>query len=241
VGLTLTVLGASGSYPGPGQACSGYLVRTGSTAVWVDAGSGTLANLQEHVSLFDVDAVVLSHDHPDHWTDLQGFSVAFQYVVGGNGEPVPVYGPAPVGAAASRYLEPFEWHEVADGAVAAIGDLTFRFSRTDHGNETLAMRVEGAGKVLGYSADSGSGWTLSQLGPGLDLALCEATYLQDREDTMQHLSGRQAGTQARDAGAARLVVTHVWPTLDRAAVAAEAAAAFGQPVVAAETGLVVTL
>jgi ribonuclease BN (tRNA processing enzyme) len=237
MGLTLTVLGASGSFPGPGQAASGYLLQTPSTTVWLDAGSGTLSNLQRHVGLFDVDAVVLSHDHADHWTDLQGFSVACQWVLKRLG--VPAYGPASIAKAAKRYMDPFDWHAVEDGASVSIGEMRLTFSRTDHGTETLAVRVEGDGRVLGYSADSGPGWTLSSLGPGLDVALCEATFLQDREDTLDHLSGRQAGQQARDAGAARLVVTHVLPTLDRADVAAEAAAAFGAPVEAAVTDLVV--
>jgi ribonuclease BN (tRNA processing enzyme) len=68
VGLSLTVLGCSGSYPGKGEACSSYLVRSGSTTVWLDAGSGSMANLQQHVGLDAVDAVVLTHEHPDHWT-----------------------------------------------------------------------------------------------------------------------------------------------------------------------------
>jgi ribonuclease BN (tRNA processing enzyme) len=105
--------------------------------------------------------------------------------------------------------------------------MRLSFSRTDHGTETLAVRVDGDGRTLGYSADSGPGWTMSSLGPGLDVALSEATFLQDREGTLDHLSGRQAGQQARDAGAGRLVITHVWPMLDRTDVAAEAAVAFG--------------
>lgn len=78
-GMSLTVLGCCGSYPGPGQACSGYLVRAIGTSVWVDAGTGTLANLQRHVRLQEVDAIVLSHEHPDHWMDLTGAYVAAKY------------------------------------------------------------------------------------------------------------------------------------------------------------------
>ena len=234
MGLSLTVLGSSGSYPGPGQACSGYLVRSGDTSVWVDAGSGTLANLQRHIGLFEVDAVVLSHEHPDHWSDLQGFSVACQYVVEREG--VPVYGPASVRQAASGSLDPFQWHDVTDRDSVQIGELRLTFSRTDHGDETLAMRIEGGGRTLGYSADSGPGWSLEKLGPGLDLALCEATFLEDRENQMQHLSGRQAGQQARTAGAGGLMITHVWPILDVVEVAAEASRAFGSKVDVAVAG-----
>jgi ribonuclease BN (tRNA processing enzyme) len=92
VALSVTVLGCDGSYPGPGGACSGYLVRGGGVTLWLDAGSGTMANLQRHVALDDVDAVVVSHEHPDHWTDLEAFYAACAYVIGRSG--IPVYAPS---------------------------------------------------------------------------------------------------------------------------------------------------
>src|SRR5215207_6934217 len=88
VGLTVTVLGCDGSYPGPGGAGSGYLLRGGVSTVWLDCGPGTLAALQTHVDLGDIDAVVVSHEHPDHSSDLEGFSVACAYVIGRQGVPV---------------------------------------------------------------------------------------------------------------------------------------------------------
>jgi ribonuclease BN (tRNA processing enzyme) len=125
---------------------------------------------------------------------------------------------------------------VGDGEGADIGGWRLRFSRTDHGPVTLAVRLEGDGATLGYSADSGPGWSLRALGTGLDLALCEATYLKDREGMLQHMSGRQAGSTARAAKARRLVVTHRWPTVAAEAVRAEAAEAFGGPVAQAAVG-----
>jgi ribonuclease BN (tRNA processing enzyme) len=186
--------------------------------------------LQRHLTLSDVDAVVLSHEHPDHWTDLEGFYVACRYV-----QPrpaVPVY--APKGLRSLLRMGPTEdtlvWHDISDGGRVEIGALGLTFSRTDHPPETLAVRVEGGGRSLGYSADSGAAWSLAALGTDLDLALCEATFLQDREDSLQHLSARQAGAMAKEAGTARLVITHLWPTVDAGAARAEAAGAFGGPV-----------
>ncbi|MBV9412957.1 MAG: MBL fold metallo-hydrolase [Acidimicrobiia bacterium] len=235
MGLTLTVLGCSGTYAAPGGACSGYLVSDGSTTVWVDTGSGTLANLQRHRPLEGVDALVLSHEHPDHWTDLEGFFNVCRFVTGREG--IPVY--APAGLRERTYNDDespyFEWREIKDGSHVGIGDMSFTFSRTDHGPETLAMRIDGAGRSLGYSADTGPKWSFEQLGPELDLALSEATFLQDDEGVAQHLSGRQAGESAKRAGAARLVLTHIWPTIDKERSRAEAADAYGGPVDLAET------
>jgi ribonuclease BN (tRNA processing enzyme) len=229
-GLTVTVLGCSGSYAKPGGACSGYLVRAGGTSLWLDAGPGTLATLQEHAELGSVDAIVLSHEHPDHWHDLEGYLVACRY-----GTPsrsgIPVYAPAGLRGRAYFDLEPtFDWHEMAGGDRVTTGALDLTFSRTDHSVETLAVRVDGGGASLGYSADSGPDWSLEALGPGLDLALCEATLASDEEGKVQHMSARQAGASARTAGVRRLLLTHLWPTLDPVRSRDEGSDAFGAPV-----------
>ena len=229
MGLTVTVLGCNGSYPGPGGAASGYLVDADGTRIWLDAGSGTLANLQLHVGLGDVDAIVLSHSHPDHWQDVEGYHVAVTYGEHPR-EGVPVYAPADLIDLLEHTQPTFSLRTVRDRDRVEIGAASLAFSRTDHAKETLAVRLDCGGSALGYSADSGPGWSLDALGTGLDLALCEATFLQDREGSVQHLSARQAGTTARAAGVGRLVLTHTWPTIDLEAIRAEGEAAFGGPV-----------
>ncbi|MDA8043662.1 MAG: MBL fold metallo-hydrolase [Actinomycetota bacterium] len=234
--LSLTVLGCDGSYPGPGGSCSGYLLRCGGTTVLLDAGPGTLARLQEHLAITDLDAVVVSHEHVDHWSDLEHLAVACHYII--QRPPVPLYCEADlvarmrVGPAAAALT----WVRVDPGARVDVGAMTFTFSRTDHTVDTLAVRVDGGGRSLGYSADSGPAWGLEHLGAGLDLALCEATFLSDREGSLSHLSGRQAGTSAHAAGVKRLVLTHQLPGVDRQAVLAEAEAAFGGPAELATVG-----
>jgi ribonuclease BN (tRNA processing enzyme) len=237
--LTLTVLGCDGSHAGAGGAASGYLVRswTSGTTVWLDAGPGTFANLQRFCDPLSLDAIVLSHEHTDHWSDISGFVTAAHHTLGWTRDPVPVLGTPGVGARLGKEAEGIlDWREVGDGDGAEIGGVTMRFSQTDHGPVTLAVRLEGDGTTLGYSADSGPGWSLEALGTGLDLALCEATYTLEHEGTAQHMSGRQAGRTARAAGARRLVVTHRWPTIASGAVRAEAADAFGGPVAQAAVG-----
>lgn len=233
MGLTLTVLGCCGSYPGPGQACSGYLVRSASTTVLLDAGSGTVANLQRHASIADLDAIVLSHEHPDHWSDVEGIHVAAKYYL--DIERIPVYAPGGVRERAYFKGPPLEWSRVKSGDRVRVGDLDLTFAGTDHGPETLAVRVDGAGRSLAYSADAAPGWSFASLGDGIDLALCEATFLSADEGSSRHLSARQAGSMAKEAGVARLLLTHQRPGVDVESCRAEAAGTFGAPVeVAAE-------
>ena len=161
--LKITVLGCCGSFPGAGGACSGYLVDDGTTRLWLDAGSGTLANLQRHCALESVDVLVLSHEHPDHWSDVEGLIIGLRHLAAPRG--VPVFAPAGLRERTYHPSEPhLDWHVVADGDTASAGTMSLTFSRTDHPVETLAVRIETGGLAVGYSSDTGPGWSLEALG-----------------------------------------------------------------------------
>ncbi len=237
--LTLTVLGCDGSHASAGGAASGYLVREweSGTTIWLDAGPGTFANLQRFCDPRTVDAIVLTHLHGDHWTDVDGFLTAGRWTAN------PPWGPVRVlhapGIAEGFLQEPdgvLVLEEITASTKANVGGIDLSFSRTDHGPVTFAVRIEGAGRALGYSADSGAGWSFKELGPGIDLALCEATYTEEYEGTAGHMSGRQAGITAREADVGRLLITHRSPVIGAEAVAIEAQAAFGRPILQAAVG-----
>ena len=78
--MELTVLGCSGSFGGRGgNACSGYLLQSGDTSIWIDCGNGTFGHLQEHLEMEKLTAVVLTHGHPDHCVDIYGLHVMLRY------------------------------------------------------------------------------------------------------------------------------------------------------------------
>lgn len=232
MGLKLTILGRCGSYPGPGEACSGYLVRSDETTLMVDAGSGTLANLQRHVAISDLDGIILTHEHPDHWADLTGFYVAAKYYL--DIKNVPVFAPASVRDHVYYNDAPIDWQIVTAGDKRRFRDMDLRFAKTNHPPETLAVRIDSDGRSMAYSADTAPGWSFSSLGDGIDLGLCEATFLAEDEGRAQHLSARQAGTMAKAAGVRRLVLTHLQPGTDPEKSQREAAETFGGHVSVAE-------
>jgi len=242
------VLGCDGSYAGPGGAGSGYLVEDGSTAVVLDLGPGTFSHLQQVIDPAAIDAVFLSHEHPDHWSDLESFAVWLLHH--GGDRLLPVH--APPGLRTYCYFAErsvFDWHERSPSDVVSTGSLTLRFVATDHGPPTLSVRVDSQSggtpsappdpaRALAFSADSGPDWSVEELGSGIGTFLCEATYLRDLEGKFHHMSARQAGTMARDAEVGRLLLTHRLPTVAADAVAAEAEEHFGRPVHQAEIGRV---
>jgi len=237
---TLTILGCDGSFAGPGGAASGYLVKTAAATIWLDAGPGTFSRLQEVCYPGTLDAIVLSHEHPDHWTDLESFAVWARHQHAG--EPVPVL--APPGLRERSYFghdRALEWRVVEPSACIEVRDVRLRFLGTDHGPPTLAVRLDTTDgrpedKALVYSADTGFDWSVEEFGAGVGTFLCEASHTKDREGEFRHLSGRQAGLMAGSAGVGELVITHRIPTVDAEAVALEAAEALGRAVYQAVAG-----
>jgi ribonuclease BN (tRNA processing enzyme) len=228
--VELTVLGCSGSYGAPaGGACSGYLVRAGDANIWMDCGNGTFSKLQEHIDPADLTAVVISHGHADHCVDIYGLHVLYRYGLGLRN--LPVYTPEGLEKVleglVGSFEDTFEWRVVGDGDRAEVGGATLRFSRTDHPPPTVAVEIAHDGKRMIYTADTGPEWSVDAFGAGADLVVSEATYMHDDIRVPIHLSAHQAGLAAREARARRLLITHLWPTVDPVASAEEASEAFG--------------
>ena len=238
MGLTLTVLGCDGSYAGPDGACSGYLVSCNDTHVWVDCGPGTLANLQRHLDLHALTAIVVSHSHPDHWAELPVAYNALGYYF--DRRAVPVFGTTDTrerlrAAKGGNIDDVFEWHTITDRSSFEIDGVRVTCAVTDHPVETLALRISAEDGSIGYTADTGSAWSVSTLGPDLDLLLSEATFPEDRAGEFPHLTASEAGAGAREAGVRRLVLTHLLPGSNHDVARGHATRAFGRDVEIATT------
>lgn len=237
--LGITVLGCAGTWSSADSGCSGYLVDDGITRVWVDCGPGTMSALQWHCGIDELDAVVVTHEHPDHCMELPVLRNALHFGLGITR--LPLYAPRGVLAmleklVGSRGITPsFNPKMVGDRSVARIGTLRLTFSRTDHPVETLAVRAEradGDSSAIVYSSDTGPGWSVGAFGDDIGLAIVEATLLEGAvgESEAVHRTAAFTGTDARAAGVGRLVITHVPPTGDPEAHQAEAEASFGATV-----------
>jgi ribonuclease BN (tRNA processing enzyme) len=130
---------------------------------------------------------------------------------------------------------------VGDNDTTSVGDIDLRFSRTDHPPPTFAVEASCEGRRMIYTADTGPDWTVGAFDPGADLVLSEATYLDAHIPAPIHLSAKQAGTAAREANAQRLILTHLWPFVDRMESAEEGSDAFGNGITMASQGLVTTI
>jgi ribonuclease BN (tRNA processing enzyme) len=216
------VLGGSGTFPAPGAACSGYLFRSATTTLWVDAGSGSFANLQRHIHPSEVDAILLSHLHLDHCTDFFSYTYWKRFGPGKTTPPMDVYAPgvAPelLGHLAGGDAT-FEGHvnfkELSAALIQEIGDFELRFCRTRHPVETYAIRALTNAQTVVYTADTGPSRPVTDFAWGANLLIAEASNQHASRETAElHMSALEAGQMAAQAQVTQLVLTHIVPGLD---------------------------
>lgn len=239
------VIGSSGTYPVPGRPASGYLVSQGDVNVWCDAGPGTFMALPIDPDL--VDAVVLSHQHPDHCADILIAFHAWNYRPNPRRN-IPVLAPQAVWDRILGFLQKypesdlsstFEFRPVWTGDSASFGDITIDFTEMDHSVPTVGSRWTANNRSLFYTADTGPGGEWRDVAQGVHVMLSEASLQGDAADKefSQHLTAGEAGAIAREVGAKQLVVTHIPPYLDAARSVHEAEEVFDRPVRLAVPGM----
>ncbi|MEQ0561903.1 MBL fold metallo-hydrolase [Amycolatopsis sp. NEAU-NG30] len=241
--MRLTILGCSGSIPGPNAAASGYLVEAEGFLLGLELGNGTLAQLQAVTDPFDLDALVLTHLHPDHCADVSALTVLRRYhpappyparprllpLYAPHDAPVRLanaYAPNETERAMTDLTDVYEFHPLRAEAFR-IGPFDIVAAEVYHPTPAYGLRISYGGRILAFTGDSAPCPALNELADGVDLLLAEASWTDSAERPAGvHLSGKQAGELARDAGVGRLLLTHIAPWTDAGAVLAEASAAF---------------
>ena len=246
--MRLTIVGCSGSYPGPESPASCYLLEAdhgGRTwRVLVDLGNGALGALHTYVDPLTIDAVLVSHLHADHCLDLCGYYVMRKYHPDGPQPRIPVWGPAGTAERMARAYDlpvdpgmtaEFDFREWADPV--SIGPFTVTPVPVTHPVPAFGLRISADGVTVGYTGDTGPCDAVDEVARDADLFLAEASFLEGRDNPPDlHLTGADAGAAATRAGARQLVLTHVPPWHDSELPLAEARAAYDGPVALARAG-----
>lgn len=263
--MRITVLGKSPAWQDAAGACSGYLVQEEEFTLLLDCGNGVFAKLRRICDYVNVDAVLISHLHADHFLDLVPFSFALTYAP--RQQPVPVAG-WPGTSLPSRpdlYVPPgaadvfrrvvgsfgsedlienaFALHEYEPSDQLVVGPLKARFCEVPHYTVTHAVELlDHDGGRLTFSADCRPNEELVRFAHQTDVLLIEATLPRPERDGVRgHLTPREAGEHGKRAGARRLVLTHFSDEIDASRARAEAAEAYGGPVEMAQEGAVYTV
>jgi ribonuclease BN (tRNA processing enzyme) len=260
--VRITVLGKSPAWQDADGACSGYLVEDGGTCLLADCGSGVFSKLRRFRDYAEVDAVVITHMHADHFLDLIPFACALTYaprrqlapVDCGSGDEGPA-GPrllvpsgatevlrtiASAGGQPSLLDQAFAMSEYDTSQTIEVGSLCVRFQPVPHFLPSNAIQVRcEAGGCFTYGADHGPTDALDGFADDSDLMILEATLPRpERDGPRGHLTPAEAGEHAARCNAGRLVLTHISDELDWDWALAEARRAFDGPVEVAREGAV---
>ena len=222
--MKLRILGNNGPHPAVGAACSSYLLSSdsGSTNILIDCGTGALQALSGCISFDKIDAVILSHLHFDHMSDI----LPMNYLLQASGvEGLKVFCPK----------TPEKLYEILEGGAldlyemkdCVIGEMKIEFLPVTHPVETYAVRVHCDGKVFVYTGDTNENAALSLFADGADLLLADCGLLsEDWSVRKPHMSPAICARLARDAHVSQLILTHLNPVYDLEAILDEAVPEF---------------
>lgn len=252
--MRITVLGCWAPYPRAGGACSGYVVQDGNANVVIDMGNGTFSQLHRLFDFRTVRAVVLTHLHPDHFADIDCLRHAIEGSLRDESRrqgPVTLLLPGEPRDVASRlaafrnafnsvFIEDLPMEEVPPGVEARVfnlGNVRYYFLPTEHSLPSYAVGVDGSGYFV-YSGDSAPTEKLALFAERADIFLCEASGLDRDGDYLRgsHMTARQAGELARQAGVKELIITHFWPEYSLEELRSQAQEGYGKRVEVATEG-----
>lgn len=252
--MRLTIVGATGSMSGPDGAASCYLVQaTGFDAelqedrVWslvLDIGPGAFGQLWRYMDPRDVDAVLVSHGHPDHLADIMSLEVFLKWHPHGARPGTRVIGPKDIphriaqiegygdDAGVSTF---YDFDTAGSGEVFNVGPFSIRTFPGFHTVESYGFRIEGPSDThpgrtvsIAYTGDTDLCAPMFQMAQGVDLLLSECGFTSAMQARGIHLSGARAGLLAKESGAKQLVITHIQPWTDPEIPRAEVAAVLGR-------------
>ncbi|HOQ09484.1 MAG TPA: MBL fold metallo-hydrolase [Syntrophomonadaceae bacterium] len=217
--MLLRILGCWTPYPRPLEACSGYLVSTAAANLLLDCGHGISAQLTRWLPAEKLDAVIISHFHPDHYADLY----AIRHMIRGaiflktRQQPLAVYLPQEPAHLFEEFaaMPELQVNAITAGSSFMVGDVEIRPFAVHHSLPSFGFRVENNNQSIVYTADTSySKSLLDEVRKGTDLLLCECTLIAAEDELSQqlgHLSTLQVGRIAREGGVGMLLATHFWP------------------------------
>ncbi len=246
--VEVIVLGSSGTFPRAGGACNGFLAREGDTRVLLDIGTGVLSRLYQWIDPGKLDALVITHLHPDHFLDIYPYRYFLEFQAQGR-LPLPVY--APAGAAdyirglfneadTSKFDRVFKFTDLVPDEPFEVGGLTITPRPVSHLDPTYGLEVAAGGRRFFYTSDTDAFESLVSYCEDVDLLLAETTLrAEDADVPVAHMTTTQVADLARRARVGRLVLTHLWPHYDRTQIKREVEGGFNGRIDLADEGLLI--
>jgi ribonuclease BN (tRNA processing enzyme) len=215
--MKFKILCKYGKYPtADGGTSSFFLEGSGGAGVLIDAGSGALIALEKNkIPLGKIDAIVLSHLHFDHMSDILAlvYKSAFYLKDGKITRKIPVYLPETPTAVFEliKNTNAFDLRIIHDGTSVEIGSLTLTFFKMKHPVETYAVKCSEHGKSLSYTADTLYNDNIAKVIDGASVVFADACVLaRDFNEKSPHISVRDIARLTKQSRS-KIVLIHLPP------------------------------
>jgi ribonuclease BN (tRNA processing enzyme) len=255
VNVRLIVAGCGTASPDAERVGAAYVVEAGATRILLDCGPGGVHGLaRARVEWTALSHVCITHFHNDHIGDLPFLFFAWKYGTRpARAAPITLLGPVglrefvnslpeALGAHVREPGFPVHIHEMRDGDLHYVApDVRLAAHATPHTASSLAYRIDYRSHAIGYTGDTGPSDALGEFFRNTRLLISECS-LPDDEAMTSHLSPSAVAHLANIAKPERLLLTHVYPQLDRntLADAVKAAGWTGETIIARD-GLSISL
>lgn len=239
--MNVRILGYSGGYPGAGIPTSGYLLSFNQTNILIDCGSGVLCELIKYIPFECLDAVIVTHLHHDHTSDLRVLRYALD-MKSKNGQairPIPLYVPHNPASLFAEYDENalLPVSVIDERLVLSIAGATISFHPSVHSVECYGIRVEYNTSIFTYSSDSSLDIQSFSYLRDADLAILDCGGLEKNEkNDKKHMSPGDCFRLFSEFGIKRVVLSHLIPYHDVSDTIAEASSFGDWPYEVAEMG-----
>lgn len=210
--MKFTVLGNNGPFAGAGNACSGYLLQTSEGNIMIDMGSGILSRYLTIDTLNNLKAVILTHLHYDHMSDMFTLKYALESLDIHN---LPVYlPPEPKDTLIEREDSKGVFSISGIKSNLKILNLSFDFIKTVHPVDTYAVSFHLNDLKYTYTADSGYFEDLIGFARDSDVLISDTAFLSTNKRANIHMTAAESALLAKSAHASRLYLTHFYPFTD---------------------------
>ncbi len=217
--MKLIVLGSGTCLPSLTRNAPGYYLEAGGFQILVDCGSGTLLQLERaQRSYKEIDAVFITHRHPDHFADLMPLIHALLVTPKfSRTKDLSVVGPREFIEYYEKAISPllgmprgFSVRSQEAGEKQDFGPFHIFTAKTVHSDDSIAYRFEHGGRSVVFTGDADYDQGIIALAEDADLLVADCSF-PGHMKARGHLSARECGIVAEKAGVKKLLLSHIYP------------------------------
>lgn len=212
--MTFTVIGSRSAYPLAGEATSCYLIQEEGVNIVVDLGAGSLSKLQAYIDIEELDALIITHYHPDHFSDIYCLqhAVLIKTQLGIMAKKLTIYGPDdPIYYPQLAYKDYIQSKKLDGSSVIHIKDITIAFMETQHCIYGLAVKLIKDKEMIVYTSDSEVTQSLIDFSHGCDLLVCECSLYKPKKGITGHMAIIDVKKLILESSPKRVLITHLPP------------------------------